>query len=118
FFAGALAVGILQVTGLLSVWQDVLRPFTVQWLQLPPEAATAFVMGMVRRDFGAAGLYDLSLTPDQIVVALVTITLFVPCIASLMVMLKERGTKEATIIWFGTWVSAFLIGGILSHMLI
>lgn len=118
FFAGALAVGILQVTGLLTVWQDVLAPFTTGWLQLPREAANAFVMGMVRRDFGAAGLYDLSLTPDQIVVALVTITLFVPCIASLMVMLKERGTKEATIVWLATWVGAFLVGGLLSQMLI
>lgn len=117
FFAGALAVGIMQVTGLLTVWQDILAPFTTGWLQLPREAATAFVMGMVRRDFGAAGLYDLSLTSDQIVVALVTITLFVPCIASLMVMLKERGTKEATIVWFSTWIGAFLVGGLLSQIL-
>lgn len=118
FFVGALAVGILQVTGLLTVWQDILAPFTTGWLQLPREAATAFVMGMVRRDFGAAGLYDLVLTSDQIVVALVTITLFVPCIASLMVMLKERGTKEATIVWIATWVGAFFVGGLLSHILI
>lgn len=118
FFAGALAVGIMQVTGLLSLWQEILSPFTTAWLQLPREAATAFVMGMVRRDFGAAGLYDLPLTSDQIVVALVTITLFVPCIASLMVMLKERGAKEAMIVWFGTWVGAFLVGGILSQILI
>ncbi len=118
FFAGALAVGVMQVTGLLNVWQSILAPFTVSWLQLPKEAATAFVMGMVRRDFGAAGLYDLSLSPDQIVVALVTITLFVPCIASLMVMLKERGTKEALIVWFGTWIGAFLVGGTLSQILL
>ena len=118
FFAGALAVGILQVTGLLTVWQDLLAPLITGWLQLPREAATAFVMGMVRRDFGAAGLYQLPLTPDQIVVALVTITLFTPCIASLMIMLKERGTKEATIVWVGTWVVAFLVGGLLSQILI
>ena len=118
FFAGALAVGVLQVTGLLVVWQDALAPLTVNWLQLPREAATAFVMGMVRRDFGAAGLYDLSLTTNQIVVALVTITLFVPCIASLMVMLKERGWKESLAVWSGTWIGAFLVGGILSQIIL
>jgi len=118
FFVGALAVGLLQVTGLLTVWQNVLEPFTVKWLQLPREASVSFVMGMVRRDFGAAGLYDLALTTDQIIVALVTITLFVPCIASLMVLVKERGTKEASLIWIGTWVTAFLVGGILSQILI
>ena len=82
------------------------------------EAANAFVMGMVRRDFGAAGLYQLPLTPHQIVVALVTITLFTPCIASLMVMFKERGMKEALIVWIGTWIAAFLVGGALSQILI
>ncbi|MBM4160095.1 MAG: ferrous iron transport protein B [Ignavibacteria bacterium] len=118
FFGGALGVGILHVTGLLAVWQDVLAPFTTAWLQLPKEAATSFVMGMVRRDFGAAGLYNLALTGDQIVVALVTITLFTPCIASLMIMLKERGLKIASLVWVGTWIVAFLVGGILSQMLI
>lgn len=118
FFAGALGVGILQVTGLLTVWQNILAPLTTGWLQLPREAATAFVMGMVRRDFGAAGLYVLALEPHQVVVALVTITLFTPCIASLMVMLKERGWKEALMVWTGTWVVAFLVGGLLSQILI
>jgi ferrous iron transport protein B len=118
FFAGALVVGIMQVTGLLIVWQNLLAPLVTGWLQLPREAATAFVMGLVRRDFGAAGLYALALTPYQVVVALVTITLFVPCVASLMVMLKERGMKEALIIWFSTWVGAFIIGGIVSQILI
>lgn len=118
FFAGALAVGVLQVTGLLNVWQNALAPLTVDWLQLPREAATAFVMGMVRRDFGAAGLYDLALSTNQIVVALVTITLFVPCIASLMVMLKERGWRESLLIWAGTWIGAFLVGGTLSQIIL
>jgi ferrous iron transport protein B len=75
-------------------------------------------MGMVRRDFGAAGLYQLQLTSSQIVVALVTITLFTPCIASVMVMLKERGFKEAVLVWSGTWIVAFFVAGLLSQLLI
>jgi ferrous iron transport protein B len=118
FFVGALGVGIMQVTGLLTIWQNILAPLTTGWLQLPREASTAFVMGMVRRDFGAAGLYVLALKPHQVVVALVTITLFTPCIASLMVMLKERGWKEALLVWTGTWVVAFFVGGVLSQILI
>ncbi len=118
FFVGALAVGIMQLTGLLAVWSDVLEPFTVHWLQLPKEASVAFVMGLVRRDFGAAGLYSMHLTASQVVVALVTITLFVPCIASLMVMVKERGMKQAMVIWAGTWIVAFGIGGVVSQLLI
>ncbi len=118
FFAGALGVGLLQLTGLLTVWQDLLEPLTTRWLQLPREASTAFVMGMVRRDFGAAGLYHLSLSEYQIVVSLVTITLFTPCIASFMVMMKERGGREAFIVWAGTWIVAFFVGGLLSQVLL
>jgi ferrous iron transport protein B len=118
FFLGALGVGVMQITGLLEVWQNLLAPITTGWLQLPRETARAFVMGMVRRDFGAAGLYQLPLTSSQIVVALVTITLFTPCIASVMVMLKERGLKEAAIVWTGTWIVAFLVAGLLSQLLI
>lgn len=118
FFVGALAVGVAQLTGLLQFLQQALVPLTTHWLQLPPQAATAFIMGVVRRDFGAAGLYHMSLAPMQVVVALITITLFVPCIASLMVMMKERGLKEGFAIWVGTWVVAFLVGGIVSQVLI
>jgi len=118
FFVGAFGVGILELTGLLKVWQDFLNPLTVHWLKLPKEASTAFVMGMVRRDFGAAGLFDLHLSAMQITVAIITITLFVPCIASFVVMLKERGIKEGMIIWLGTWVTAFLIGGLVAQVII
>ncbi|MHB0976330.1 MAG: ferrous iron transport protein B [Candidatus Aquicultorales bacterium] len=118
FFVGALLISILQVTGLLTSWQNAWAPITTGWLKLPKEAATAFVMGLVRRDFGAAGLYDMSLTSMQTLVAMVTITLFVPCVASLTIMFKERGWKQAVPIWLGSWVVAFGFGGLLAQVLI
>ena len=105
------------MTGVLQFFVNLLSPVTTYWLQLPPEASKAFIMGVVRRDFGAAGLYDMALSPLQILVALITITLFVPCIASLMVMMKERGLKEGFVIWIGTWVAAFAVGGLVSQIL-
>lgn len=118
FFAGALGVALAQETGVLQVLQRLFVPLTTGWLQLPPQAATVFIMGVVRRDFGAAGLYDMSLSPMQVTVALIVITLFVPCIASLVVMMKERGWKEGIIVWIGTWVVAFAVGGIVSHVVL
>ncbi|MGI9860237.1 ferrous iron transport protein B [Moorella naiadis] len=118
FAGGALLIGILQVTGLLAVLQNLLAPVTVSWLQLPKETTTAFIMGFVRRDFGAAGLYSLPLKPAQSLVSLVTITLFVPCIASALVIFKERGWREGIVIWPAVLVLAFFIGGIISHILI
>ena len=66
-------------------------------LGLPAEATNAFVIGFLRRDYGAAGLFAMQraghLTPNQVVIALTVITLFIPCIANLLVMLKERGAR-------------------------
>lgn len=112
FVAGSLLVAVLEVSGGLSLWQRGLAPLLEGWLRLPGDASTVFVMGLVRRDFGAAGLTGLALSPVQVLTALVVITLFVPCIASLMVLFKERGWREAALIWFGSWVSAFAVGGL------
>ncbi|MDI6907330.1 MAG: ferrous iron transporter B [Thermoanaerobacterales bacterium] len=115
FALGALIIGTMQVTGALDRLQGALAPLAVGWLHLPDEAATAFLMGIVRRDFGAAGLYTMPLTPLQMAVALTTITLFVPCIASMLVILKELGRGEAVLMWLGTWTVAFAVGGLVAH---
>lgn len=116
FALGALIISVFQVTGILTMLQNILAPLTVNWLRLPPETATAFIMGIVRRDFGAAGLTDMALTPMATLISLVTITLFVPCIASILVIFKERGRKEAALMWAGTWVIAFTIGGFVAQL--
>ncbi|MTI85159.1 MAG: ferrous iron transport protein B [Firmicutes bacterium] len=116
FALGALLVSVFQLTGILKFLQNLLAPITVGFLNLPPEAATAFIMGIVRRDFGAAGLANMSLSSIEATVALITITLFVPCIAAILVLFKERGKKEAAIIWGGSWVVAFVFGGMVAQL--
>jgi ferrous iron transport protein B len=85
---------------------------------LPAETANAFIMGMVRRDFGAAGMYFLApkMSPAQILTSLLVITLFVPCIASATVMTKERGAKEGLTVLVGSWFIAFLLGGVFARL--
>jgi ferrous iron transport protein B len=81
-------------------------------LGLPRETAVAFIFGFFRRDYGAAGLYDLQtkglLNPRQLTVAAVTLTLFLPCVAQFLVVKKERGMKVAAAI--GIFVSTFAFG--------
>ncbi|HEY5433564.1 MAG TPA: nucleoside recognition domain-containing protein, partial [Coriobacteriia bacterium] len=117
FLIGALLISTLQVTGALDWIQLIARPLTVGWLGLPPQAATAFVMGFVRRDFGAAGFFTMHLTDAQLLVAMVTITLFVPCIASVMVILKERGWRFLVGLVVGSVGLAFLLGGIVARVI-
>ncbi|GAB6100217.1 ferrous iron transport protein B [Halanaerocella petrolearia] len=117
FVLGSVVITVMQYFGWLIAIQDAVAPITVGWLQLPKQAATAFIMGIVRRDFGAAGLTGLSMTAAQTTVSLITITLFVPCIAAMMIMIKERNWKESVAIWFGSWITAFTVGGIVAQII-
>ncbi|MBN2822106.1 MAG: ferrous iron transport protein B [Coriobacteriia bacterium] len=117
FLFGTMLISLLDVVGALAWIQDALVPLTVSWLHLPKEAATAFVMGFVRRDFGAAGFFTMGLTPSQLLVGMTTITLFVPCIASIMVILKERGVRYLTGLLASSIGLAFLVGGLLARAL-
>ncbi|MDI6602347.1 MAG: ferrous iron transport protein B [Thermoanaerobacteraceae bacterium] len=118
FAYGAIGLSILKYFHILDYIIEFVKPLTVGWLQLPKETATAFIMGFVRRDFGAAGLYTIPMTPKQALVALITMTLFVPCIAATMVIFKERSRNESIAIWFGSFIIAFLVGGIVSQVII
>jgi ferrous iron transport protein B len=117
FVGGTLFLGALQVSGGLDWIVRVAQPLVHGWLGLPPETATAFVMGIIRRDYGAAGFFTMKLTDPQLLVAMVTITLFVPCIASVMVVLKERGWAYMLGLFAGSITLAFLLGGIIAHNL-
>jgi ferrous iron transport protein B len=118
FMLGSFVITIMQITGLLDGVQNIFAPITEAWLKLPKEAATAFIMGIIRRDFGAAGLTSLALTPMQTIISLIVITLFVPCIAAILVIFKERSWQESIGIWLGSFIIAFLVGGILAQILL
>lgn len=117
FAAGAALISAMNLSGLLETVQRTAEPIVVSWLRLPREAATAFVMGFIRRDFGAAGLSGLNLSNIQTVGAMVTITLFVPCVASVLVMIKERGRLEALAMWVGSLSIAIATGGLVVRLL-
>ena len=91
------------------------------WIGLPKEAAVAFLFGFFRRDYGAAGLFDLqqagALTGNQLAVAVITLTLFVPCIAQFLIMKKERGLKMASAIALFIFPFAFAVGGFVNAVL-
>ena len=117
FLIGTLIMFGLDRSGALPWIIEAGKPLVVDWLGLPPEASAAFVMGFLRRDFGASGLFALQaeLSMVQAVVGMVTITLFVPCIASLMMIVKEQGMKVAALMLAMIIPTAFFVGGVLNH---
>ncbi len=110
-----------KLTGALEWLVGMFNP-VMRLLGLPNEASAAFIFGFFRRDFGAAGLYDLQteglLDPVQLTVAAVTLTLFVPCVAQFLVMQKERGWKTSLAIFFLVTGMAFAVGWSLNKFLL
>ena len=117
FVLGTLILFVADRFNLLAGLERLIGPLLHGVLGLPPETSTAFVVGFLRRDFGAAGLYHMAqsgqLDPVQVVVAVTVITLFIPCIANFFMMVKERGWKTglaiaAFVFPFALGVGAFL----------
>jgi len=119
FLIGAALMFALDKTGILAALIRLTEPLVTGWLGLPAEASAAFLMGFLRRDFGATGLFVMEshglLSPLQVVVAMVTITLFIPCIASVLMIAKERGWKASLGMLVLIMPLAFLVGGLLQR---
>ncbi len=118
FILASVLIWLGRLTDFFDVAVNAIVPL-VQWIGLPEETAVAFLFGFFRRDYGAAGLYDLRnvMNGAQLLVATTTMTIFVPCIAQVSVMLKERGWKTALAIVAFIFPFAFLVGGVLNWLL-
>jgi ferrous iron transport protein B len=128
FVLGTLILWTLDRFGGLAVLERAASPVVVGLLGLPREAASAFILGFLRRDYAAAGLFRHfepimdagAMTWDmevQVTVALVTITLFVPCIANFFMILKERGWRTGLAIMGFILPFAFGVGALLNQLM-
>ncbi len=128
FVLGTLILwGLDRVHG-LALLERAAAPVIVGLLDLPKEAASAFILGFLRRDYAAAGLFTHyepfmkagTMTRDmniEVTVALVTITLFIPCIANFFMILKERGWKTGVAIAAFILPFSFGVGGLLNSLM-
>jgi ferrous iron transport protein B len=121
FILGTLILFTLHKTKILTFLEWAATPLIVYFLGLPAKVTEAFIIGFLRRDYGAAGLFILAkggeLNFHQTLVSLVTITLFIPCIAQFFMMVKERGLRKA--LWISVVIIpiAFGVGGMVNFLL-
>ncbi len=128
FILGTFVLWVLDRLAFLQTIQVAAAPLVESFLGLPTKATDAFLIGFLRRDYGAAGLYDIfqpllrdgnasTLVEIQVVVSMVVITLFIPCIANVFMIIKERGLKTAIAMGAFILPFAFLVGGLLNQVL-
>ena len=121
FLFGTAFLFALDQLGFLVVLQKWAEPIVTGFLGLPVKATEAFLLGFLRRDYGAAGLFVLAqegrLDGTQIVVSLTTLTLFIPCLANFFMIIKERGWRQALAMAGFIFPFAVLVGGGLNYLL-
>lgn len=125
FIIGTFALFVLIKLGLLSYIEKAASPVVKHFLGLPVETARGFILGFLRRDYAVVSIFKaleekaggLAIDPNQLIVALVVITLFVPCLANFFVMIKEHGVKTGFLMLGFILPFAFLVGGILRYIL-
>jgi len=117
FAVTAVGVSSLDYVGGLDLLVRGLAPLS-RLVGLPPSFGRVLVLGVVRRDFAAAGMTALALTPGQTFVGLVVVTLFVPCILSMVVIAEERDVRTGVVMWLGSWLVAFAVGAVLAAVVL
>lgn len=105
----------------LSLIESALSPVVSGLLDLPRETAQVLILGFLRRDYGAAGLFDMvrggAMNPVQTVTALIVLTLFIPCVANFFMIVREQGLKRALYILAFITPFAVAVGGVVGWML-
>lgn len=120
FILASILIWMGQLTGLFNLLTRALE-YPVRWIGLPVQAAVPFLFGFFRRDYGAGGLYDIKkaglLDGNQLVVACITLTLFLPCIAQFLMNVKERGMKTGVAISVFVLFFSFFVGFLVNVIL-
>ncbi len=121
FILGTLVLFFLDKLKLLGIIERGASPIVHGLLGLPEKTTGFFILGFLRRDYGAAGLFSMAaggeLSPLQTLVSLVTITLFVPCLANFFMIIKERGLRVALTVTAVVFFIAFITGGLMNFLL-
>ncbi len=121
FMLGTFILFVSDRIGLLELIKRAANPIVMGFLGLPEKATESFIIGFMRRDYGAAGFFMLSqngiMNAQQITVALIVITLFMPCVAQFFVTIKERGLRTTLAIAAFVMTFSLGVGGLLNWIL-
>ncbi|MCK4904930.1 ferrous iron transporter B [bacterium] len=114
---GVFLVNMLHCLGIMDFIAKVFAPVFTTLLGLPKEAISSLIVGFLRKDVAIGMLGPLNLTTKQLIIGSTILTIYFPCIATFVVLIRELGIKDmfkATIIMItvallvGTTLNLFL----------
>ena len=122
FIYAAVILFVIDKVGILSVVKNALEPVMDGFLGLPVQMVDALILCMARHEAAAGLIIKLiekgQLNYVQCIIAVTITTMFVPCFANIMAMIKELGARRALTMAVIINASAFLIAGCLNWGLV
>ncbi|KAF5075863.1 Nucleoside recognition [anaerobic digester metagenome] len=122
---GSVVLGLLEFFGVMTIFEGLIEPYTMALLGLPGYSATALIFGILRKEMAFETLAILAGTADlgavlsslQLYIFAVVTVLFVPCLATITVLLREVGSRITLGITVYTVALGLLIGGLIHYLL-
>jgi ferrous iron transport protein B len=117
-FLGVVIVNILYITGIIDILGDILSPVVSGIWGLPQAAAGALLIGFLRKDVAVGMLVPLDMSPQQLVIAVTILTIYFPCVATFVVLIRELGIRDlirSTLLMIFT---ALIVGGVMRIILL
>ncbi len=111
---GVVMVNVLYYVGVIQAIAGFFSPVICGWFNLPDEIVGALIVGLLRKDVavGVLGAAE-SLTAMQALTAISVITLYFPCIGSLLIVAQEFGAKKLALMITIMALTAITVGGLL-----
>jgi ferrous iron transport protein B len=124
FIVGSAIIQLFYVLGILNIISNFLTPLTVSWLGLPAFAGVLLLLGIVRKEFILLTLVSfvgtdlsLALSPTQFIVLAIVGMLYIPCLSTIGILIREFGWKAAGTITSANLITAFIVGGLFAQIL-
>lgn len=113
-------VNVLYLGGAIGWLADQLRPVLVGWFGVPGETVRALIAGFLRKDLAVAQLSAIGMNNFQMVMSVVIISLYFPCVATFAMLIREARGSGGVIFVSGslaTLITALFLWGGLLHLL-
>ncbi len=114
---GVLIVNIVYTLGIVDFVGTIAAPIVTTLLGLPLEAVGALMVGFLRKDIAVGMLVPLGLSLKQLIIASVLLTMYFPCVATFVILLRELGIIDMIKAALIMVCSALLVGALLNIIL-
>jgi len=118
-------IEVLKQAGWLKLIANFLSPITVSWLGLPAAVGILLILGILRKELILVMLatvlgttnFAQVLSPAQMITLAIVSIFYIPCIATIAVLLKEFGWKKTMAITIFEITFAIILGGLTFKLL-